>query len=205
MARGHADFVRRALLEGAELHRRAAATMAEPAARAAAEIAKRLSSGGTLFFFGNGGSASQAHHLAAEFTGRFKLERRGLAAVALGGNVAEITAIGNDYEYGEVFERPLAALARKGDVAIGLTGSGGSANVVRALRAARAKGALAIAFTSVAKDARGGPAGEAADLALIAPCKTSAEAQELHLAVGHVLCELVENELAKPRTTKRRK
>lgn len=190
------DFVRCALLEGAELRRRAAGALAEPVARAAVEVARRLGAGGTVFFFGNGGSASQAQHLAAEFTGRFKRERRGLAAAALGGNAAEITAIANDYDYAEVFERPIEALARKGDVAVGLTGSGGSANVARALRAARAKGAFTIAFTSCAKDARGGPVGRAAELAIVAPCRTCAEAQELHLAIGHILCELVENRLA---------
>ena len=198
MARGSADFVRRALLDGAELRRRSAASLADPAARAADEISRRLAAGGTVFFFGNGGSASQAQHLAAELTGRFKRERQGLAAVALGANAGELTSIANDYDFEECFERPLSALVRRGDVAVGLTGSGGSANVARALRAARAKGAFSIALTSAAKDARGGPVGRAADLALIAPCRTVAEAQEIHLAVGHILCELIENRLAVP-------
>jgi D-sedoheptulose 7-phosphate isomerase len=107
-----------------------------------------------------------------------------------------VTSIANDYDFGECFERPLSALVRKGDVAVGLTGSGGSTNVARALRAARERGAFAIALTSAAKDPRGGPVGAAAELALVAPCQTVAEAQEIHLAVGHILCELIEKSLA---------
>jgi len=193
-----ADFIRRALADGAELRRRSADALAPVLARAAEAIAERLAAGGVVFFFGNGGSASQAQHLAAELTGRFKLERAGLAALALGANGAELTGIANDYGYAEAFERPLAALVRPADAAVGLSGSGGSANVARALAVARARGALAVAFTGAARGERGGPVGEAADIALVVPSRQIAEVQEVHLALGHILCELLENRLARP-------
>jgi D-sedoheptulose 7-phosphate isomerase len=187
---------RQALLDGAELHRKAAETLSETLARAADEISRRIAGGGTAYFFGNGGSAAQALHFAAEITGRYKLERPGYAAVALGANPSEITAIANDYGYEQVFSRPLKALIKPGDVAIGLTGSGGSANVLEALEVARAAGAWTLAFSGSAKGADGGPVGRAAELALVVPAETIAEVQEIHLALGHVLCELVEAFLA---------
>ena len=198
MSADSVDRIRRALLGGAELRRRAADALAEPTARAAAEITRRLAAGGTVFFFGNGGSAAQAQHFAAELTGRFKRERRGLAALALGANASETTSIANDYSYAECFERPLAALIRPGDAAVGLSGSGGSANVARALAAARSRGALAVALTGTARGASGGPVGEAADIALAVPSDQIAEVQEIHLALGHLLCELIEDALAGP-------
>lgn len=184
--------VRRLLLGGVALRRRAAATLSAPLAAAAAEIAARLSAGGAVYFFGNGGSASQAQHFAAELTGRFKRERPGLAAVAVGANAGELTSIANDYAYAECFERPVLALVRPGDAAVGLSGSGGSENVARALAAARRRGAFALAFTGAARGAAGGPVGRAADLALVVPSRQTAEVQELHLALGHALCELIE-------------
>jgi D-sedoheptulose 7-phosphate isomerase len=190
------ERVKRALLAGAELLRDSAEALAEPLARAAGEVAGRLAAGGTVYFFGNGGSAAQAQHFAAEMTGRYKLEREGLAAVALGTNPAELSAVANDYGYEQVFSRPLGALIREGDVAVGLTGSGGSVNVVRGLEAARSAGALTVAFTGAARGPGGGAVGEAAEIALVVPARTIAEVQEVHLALGHVLCELVEERLA---------
>lgn len=190
-----AERVRRALLAGAELRRRAAETLSAPLAEAAEEISRRLAAGGIVYFFGNGGSSAQAQHFAAEITGRYKLERAGLPAVALGTNAGELTAIANDYEFDEVFARPLAALVRAGDAAVGLSGSGGSANVVRALSAARAAGAYTLGLTGRARGESGGPVGEAAELALVVPADTVAEVQEVHLALGHLLCELVEESL----------
>ncbi len=197
MRSNSAERVRVALLAGAERYRAAAQNVASAVAEAAAEVSTRLAAGGTVFFFGNGGSCAQAQHFAAEMTGRYKLERRGFAAVALGTNAGELSAIANDYSYEDVFSRPLAALIDSGDVAVGLSGSGGSANVVRAMEVARQAGAWTLAFTGCAKGAAGGPVGEAADLALVAPAQSVAEVQELHLAFGHALCELVEEVLAK--------
>jgi D-sedoheptulose 7-phosphate isomerase len=190
------ERIRQALLAGAELRRRAAEELAAPLARLAGEVAERLASGGTVYLFGNGGSAAQAQHFAAEITGRYKRERPGFAAVALGASSAELSAVANDYGYDQVFSRPLAALVGSGDVAVGLSGSGGSANVVRALEAARSAGALTVAFTGAAGGADGGAVGRAAELALVAPAETVAEVQEIHLALGHLLCELVEEGLS---------
>jgi D-sedoheptulose 7-phosphate isomerase len=186
------DRIRRNLLAGVELRRRVAADMSEGIARAACELTDRLARGGTVFFFGNGGSATQALHLAGEFTGRFKIERRPLPAVALGANAAEVTAIANDYSYEEVFSRPLQALVRRDDLAIGLSCSGSSPNVVRAIRVAKDAGACTVAMTGNGRGPRGGPVGEAADLALVVPSGITAEIQEIHLAIGHLLCELAE-------------
>lgn len=189
--------MRAALLAGAERYRAAAGELADAVAAASAEISTRLAAGGTAYFFGNGGSSAQAQHFAAEITGRYKLERRGFAAVALGANAGEISAIANDYGYEQVFARPLEGLVRAGDVAVGLSGSGGSPNVVRALEVARRAGAWTLAFTGRAGGGSGGAVGEAADLALVVPADAVADVQELHLALGHMLCELVEEELAK--------
>ncbi len=147
-----------------------------------------LRSGGKVFFFGNGGSAAQAQHLAAELTGRFMLERPAWAGIALSVDTSALTAIANDYGFAEVFARQLQGLARKGDVAIGLTTSGNSANVLRGLRAARECGVSTIAFTGNG----GGSVTELADLAIVGPGGPSWKVQEVHLALGHILCELVE-------------
>ncbi len=147
-----------------------------------------LKSGGNVFFFGNGGSAAQAQHLAAELTGRFMLERPAWAGIALSVDTSALTAIANDYGFAEVFARQLQGLARKGDVAIGLTTSGNSANVLEGLRAARERGASTIAFTGNG----GGLVSELADLAIVGPTGPSWKVQEVHLALGHILCELVE-------------
>ncbi|MHC4916009.1 MAG: D-sedoheptulose-7-phosphate isomerase [Planctomycetota bacterium] len=191
-----ADACREALLAGARLREQAAETLAEKLAEVADAVGRRLAAGGTVYLFGNGGSAAQALHFAAEITGRYKLERSGFAAVALGTNPGEVTAIANDYGYEQVFSRPLQALIAGGDVAVGLTGSGGSANVVRGLEVARKAGALTVAFTGASAGADGGPVGRAAELTLTVPAEGVAEVQEVHLALGHVLCELVERQLA---------
>ncbi len=191
-----AQRCRKALLEGARLRERVADLLSEKIAQAAEETARRLAAGGTAYFFGNGGSAAQAQHFAAEITGRYKRERPGFAAVALGCNPGELTAIANDYSYQEVFSRPLGALVRSGDVAVGLTGSGGSTNVAGALQTARSAGALTVAFSGASAGADGGPVGRAAEIALVVPAEGVAEVQEVHLALGHLLCELVEERLA---------
>jgi len=192
---GAAERARARLLEGAKLHRRAAEALAEGVARAAEAIASRLAAGGTVYFFGNGGSAAQAQHLAAELTGRFERERDALRAVALGANASEVTSLANDYGYDEAFARPLRALLGRGDAAVGLSGSGGSANVARALTEARERGALAVAFTGSAHGEGGGPVGEAAEIALVVPATRIAQVQEIHLAFGHALCSLLEDAL----------
>ncbi|MBL8288084.1 MAG: SIS domain-containing protein [Rubrivivax sp.] len=172
-------------------HRRvfdAIEALREPICAAAATMAQALARGGRLLFFGNGGSASDSQHIAAELTGRLRSERRPLAAQALTADSAALTAIANDYGYAEVFARLLAAQARPGDVAIGLSTSGRSANVLRAFAAARALGVGTIAL--LGRD--GGAARAAADLALVVPHEDSARIQEAHIFIGHTWCGQIE-------------
>lgn len=162
-----------------------------PELREAAGICKEaLQAGGKIIFFGNGGSASDAEHLAAEFTGKYELERKGLAAIALTSGSASLTSISNDFGFERVFSRQLEALARKGDVCIGISTSGKSPNVVRALEKARLIGAKTIAFTG--RD--GGEVVEYADVALIVPSDVTSRIQEMHILLGHCLVHLIERE-----------
>lgn len=144
-----------------------------------------------VYWFGNGGSAADAQHLAAEFSGRFLRERPPLASEALSVNPSALTAISNDFGYEDVFARQVDAFVEAGDVVIGITTSGTSANVVRGLEAAKRRGATTIAFTGN----RGGRVAEVADLALVGPDGYSAIVQEVHITMGHIICDLVEQEL----------
>jgi D-sedoheptulose 7-phosphate isomerase len=166
-------------------------------ADAAARIAASLRAGGKVVFFGNGGSASDAGHLAAELLGRFALERRSLAAACLSDHTAALTAIGNDYGYDEVFARQVAGLGRPGDVAVGLSTSGSSLNVVRGLEAARELGMITVAMTG----AGGGKVAAVVDVCVRVPSEDTPRVQELCMMLGHTLCELVERELADPPTS----
>jgi len=161
------------------------------AARVACEIATRVSSGARVFFFGNGGSSMDAGHLAAEFLGRFIRERSALGGICLSDATAAVTAIGNDYGFAEVFSRQLAGLARPGDVAIGLTTSGNSENVVRALQLA---GELSV-FTVALTGAGGGRVSELADVCICVPTEQTPRVQEACLLLGHTICEFVEQAL----------
>jgi D-sedoheptulose 7-phosphate isomerase len=161
-------------------------------ARAVDAVVGTLRAGGRVFFFGNGGSAAEAQHLAAELSGRFMLDRPAYAGLALTVDTSALTAIANDYGYEHVFARQLQGLVRTGDVAIGMTTSGESANVVLGLRTARALGATAIAFSGNG----GGSVARESDVAFVGPTGPSWKIQEVHLALGHILCELVEAALA---------
>jgi D-sedoheptulose 7-phosphate isomerase len=161
-------------------------------AAAAGRVVDCLAAGGKVLFFGNGGSASDAGHLAAELLGRFCADRRPLAAVALADTTAALTAIGNDYGYLEVFARQVRALGRPGDVAVGLSTSGTSGNVVRGLEAARETGLATVAFTG----ASGGKLVDLADVCVRVPSEDTPRVQELTMLLGHTLCEIVERELA---------
>lgn len=170
----------------------AAITALAPAVDAAADMAIRaLRSGRKLMFCGNGGSAADAQHLAAEFMGRFLLERTPWPAVALTTNTSALTAIGNDYGYDTVFVRQLQGLAQAGDVLIGLSTSGRSRNVVAAFEAARELGVSTIAMTGHVP----GPLGALADVVLNAPSDSTPRIQEMHIALGHAFCEIVESHL----------
>jgi len=152
-------------------------------------IVECLRGGGKVIFFGNGGSSMDAGHLAAELVGRFYRDRPSLAAISLPDATATMTAVGNDYGYDEVFARQVAGLGRVGDVAIGLSTSGNSANVVRGLETARDLRLVAVAVTGAA----GGKAADVADLALRVPTEDPPRVQEACLHLGHTICELVED------------
>lgn len=148
--------------------------------------------GGKVILFGNGGSAADAQHIAGELMGRFKLERRPFPAIALTTNTSILTAISNDYSYDLVFSRQVEALVNRGDVVIGISTSGNSPNVIEAIKVAKAKGAKTIGLTG----GDGGRLAEVADLVLAVPTKNPARMQEAHITIGHIVCELVERELA---------
>jgi D-sedoheptulose 7-phosphate isomerase len=169
----------------------ASSSCIDEAAEVACEIAARVAAGARVFFFGNGGSAMDAGHLAAEFLGRFTRERPALGAICLSDATAAVTAIGNDYGFDEVFSRQLAGLARPGDVAIGITTSGNSENVVRAFERARELDVLSVALTG----ASGGRVVDVAQVCICVPTKETPRVQEACLLLGHTICEFVEQAL----------
>ncbi len=154
-------------------------------------IMSTLKAKGKVILFGNGGSAADSQHIAAELVGRFLKERKALPAIALTTNTSTLTAIGNDYSYGQTFARQLDALAEKKDIVIGISTSGRAANVIEAVKLANKKGIMTIALT-------GGDGGELAKIAkisIIIPSKVTPRIQEAHITIGHIICQLVEDEL----------
>jgi D-sedoheptulose 7-phosphate isomerase len=154
-------------------------------------MANALHQGRKLFFMGNGGSAADAQHLAAEFTGRYRNERKPLPAIALTVNTSSLTAIGNDYSFEVVFARQLAALGAEGDVAIGFSTSGMSPNVLEAMTVARSKALVTVGITGQS----GGLLKNNVDYCLCVPSAITPVIQESHIMIGHFLCEIVEAEL----------
>ena len=165
-------------------------TLASSAAAAGRAIIESLEGGGKVICFGNGGSATQASHLAQELVGRFRARRRPHPAVSLASDAATITCIGNDFGYPAVFDRQMTAFAQPGDVAIGLTTSGKSENVISAFVVARAKGAVTVALTGSA-----GLVGGEADHLIAVPSTDSAHIQEVHLMVVHAWCAAIDEAL----------
>lgn len=164
-------------------------------ARVAKVILAALKRGNRVFFFGNGGSAGDSQHLAGELLGRFLRERRALAGLALTTDSSTLTAVANDYSYAEVFARQIEGLGRPGDVAVGITTSGRSANVIQALRRAKAMGLTTVALTG----GTGGQAAKVADYAIIVPSSSTPRIQESHITLGHAICELVEAAMVRRR------
>ena len=157
-------------------------------ARVGTAMATALSKGRKILLFGNGGSAADAQHIAAEFVGRYRMERPSLPAIALTTDTSALTAIGNDYAFEDVFSRPLEALGNKGDVAMGFSTSGKSPNVLKAMAAARKKGLVTVGLT--------GQNGEAlvrqVDYCFCVPSVDTPRVQEAHALIGHILCDMVE-------------
>ena len=169
-----------------------AVTALSPSITAVAErLAQCLRDGNKLLLCGNGGSAADCQHLAAEFTGRFHADRPPLAALALTTDTSALTCIGNDYSFDDVFARQLQALGRRGDCLMGISTSGNSANVVRAMEAARAAGVTTIGLLG----REGGRLKALCDLAVVVPGEDTARIQEAHIFIGHAWCGLVEDKL----------
>jgi D-sedoheptulose 7-phosphate isomerase len=163
--------------------------------RAAGEIEARLRNGGTIFFMGNGGSAADSQHLAAELVGRFKIERSALPGIALTTDTSILTSVGNDYGFDRIFARQIEALCSEKDVVVALSTSGNSPNVVLALEVAGGLGAYRIGLTG--RD--GGKMAAHCEQCLTVDSTSTARIQEAHILVGHILCDLVESSSSRPR------
>ena len=186
----HSSWVFHALRDGASV-RAALATETDAVIACAQVIVESLRAGGKVLLFGNGGSAADAQHISAELVGRFTVDRRPLAAIALTVDTSAITAIANDYGFEHVFDRQLRGLGRPGDVAFAITTSGKSESILRAVRSAKEMGMKVVGLT-------GGAGREFAamcDAAVIIPTRETARIQELHITVGHIICAIAEAEL----------
>ncbi|MFH1690082.1 MAG: SIS domain-containing protein [Candidatus Eisenbacteria bacterium] len=185
------DRARAVFTESSRMHALAAESLSEAVAEAAAAVTEALRAGNKVLLCGNGGSAADAQHVAAELAGRLRLERGGLPAIALTVNTSVMTALANDYGYDMVFARQVEALGCRGDVLVGISTSGRSPNVVRALEAARAGGVVTVGL--VGCDA--GEMGGLCDYLIAVPTEDTQRIQEIHIAAGHAICEIVESAL----------
>lgn len=185
------DTIRTTLRETAALHAELPEAQLATIAKAAETMIEALKRGRKMIWFGNGGSATQSQHMAAEFVGRFQRERRSLPSISLTENMASVTAIGNDYAFDQLFARQLEGLGQAGDVAVGLSTSGNSPNVVKGLQTAKKLGIATIGLTGKS----GGQMTVLCDLCICVPSTVTARIQEVHLTIGHILCGLVEDAL----------
>ncbi len=194
MTTGSSPFARRATETFAAIAEnfRALDAHAGTVAAMAEAVTAALRAGNTVFFCGNGGSAADSQHLAAELLGRYRLDRAPLPAVALTVDTSALTAIGNDFGFDDIFARQLRGLGKRGDVLVALTTSGNSPNVMKAVAAAREMGVTVLGFTG----GGGGALKDASDIALVVPASRTDRIQEMHIACGHLICELVEETLA---------
>jgi len=154
-------------------------------------IINACKSGNTIFWFGNGGSAADAQHLACEFVSRFFLERKAIPSISLTTNTSELTAIANDYHFDAIFSRQIEALVKPEDVVIGISTSGNSPNVIMGIKKAKELGAITVAFTGRS----GGKIKDVSDVVLAVPSDITPHIQEAHIMIGHVICYIVEKEL----------
>ena len=184
----HADTIRRQLEESCRVKQSFSPELIARIAAFAEKSAAALRNGGKLVFFGNGGSAADAQHLAAELVVRLRTDRRSLAALALTANPSVLTAAGNDYGFEQIFSRQVESLLSPADVLVALSTSGTSPNVVRAVEAGRARGACLVAFTGET----GGALAGKVDLLLNVPSRDPQRIQEAHITIGHIACALIE-------------
>ena len=185
------DLIRTAVAESIELKNAFFRANEQLITKVARELCSALENGNKALLFGNGGSAADAQHIAAEWVGRFQRERRPLSAVALTTDTSVLTAIGNDYGFEHVFVRQVQALGREGDVAVAISTSGNSPNVLLAVDAANEIGLVTVGLTG--RD--GGKLGSMVQYHLNVPHASAARIQEVHITLGHILCELIENNL----------
>jgi D-sedoheptulose 7-phosphate isomerase len=183
-----AEEIRRQLEESARVKQSFSSELIERIGQFAEKSAAALRSGGKIVFFGNGGSAADALHLAAELVVRLRTDRRGLAALALTTNPSVLTAAGNDYGFERIFSRQIESLVGPQDVLVALSTSGASPNIVRGVEAGRGRGAYLVAFTGDT----GGALAEKVDLLLNVPSRDPQRIQEAHITVGHIACALIE-------------
>jgi D-sedoheptulose 7-phosphate isomerase len=191
MAGDFAEVVSRTLAAAIRLHEQARTSSVGATVAATELMVAALRRGGKILVCGNGGSASDSQHFAAELVGRFERERRALASIALTTDTSILTAIGNDYTYDRVFARQVEAVGRAGDVLLGISTSGGSRNVLEAFGVAKSGGLATVALTG--RD--GGVVGAAADIHINVPSASTARVQEVHRTLMHAMCELIEREL----------
>jgi D-sedoheptulose 7-phosphate isomerase len=185
------ESIRRIVAESADLKQNFFAENEETIAQAARAIILALENGHKIFLFGNGGSAADAQHIAAEFIGRFQRERQPLPALALTTDTSILTAIGNDYGFDQVFARQVRALGQKGDVAIGISTSGNSPNVLAAIEAAEKMGLVTVGLTG----SDGGKLASKVTCHLNVRHRLAARVQEVHIMIGHILCGLVDEHM----------
>jgi len=184
--------IAKSLEEGARIQRAIAGSEISVIESIVRFIISAYEAGGKVVLFGNGGSAADAQHIACELIGRFGLKRQAFPAIALTTNTSTLTAVANDYGYEKVFSRQVEALVNEKDVAIGISTSGNSANVIEAIEIAKVKGAKTIGLSG----GNGGKLAKVADLVLIVPSNSTPRIQESHIAIGHIVCELVEKEMS---------
>ena len=184
------DIILDILEAGIETKRHCIETNVDNIIKAADMLASCISSGNKVLIFGNGGSAADAQHLAAEFVNRFQIERPPLAAIALTTDTSILTSIGNDYHFDEIFSKQIQALGKKGDIAWGISTSGNSPNVLKAVSAAKK-----IGITTIGMTGRAGKLGACADLVFSVASDTTARIQETHIMLGHIVCDLLERKL----------
>jgi len=185
------DIIKADLTESIETKKEVLKNLIPKIEETAKMLIEALKDGKKILICGNGGSAADAQHLAAELIGRYKKDRRALPALALTTDTSILTSLGNDYGFETVFAKQVEGLGKKGDVLIGISTSGESKNVVEAVQTAKSLGMKTIGLLGCT----GGRIGEAVDLAIIVPCKNTPRIQESHITIGHILCGLVEQEM----------
>jgi D-sedoheptulose 7-phosphate isomerase len=184
----HAEEIRRQLAESARVKQSFSDELVERISQLAEKSAAALRAGGKIVFFGNGGSAADALHLAAELVVRLRAERKGLAALALTTNPSVLTAAGNDYGFERIFSRQIESLVAEKDILVALSTSGDSPNILRGIEAGRARGAYLVALTGET----GGALAGRVDLLLKVPSRDPQRIQESHITIGHIACSLIE-------------